>query len=415
MKICLITNAHVSYNPRILKEADVLCGAGHEVRVVAIDNHPELACDDEKILASRRWKCVRINFEKSHKKGRVRWAISGLRQKFFYGVSGIDLRLGIAEKAFCRYFSETLKEALKEPADFYIAHNLQALPVAAQAARKNKGLLGFDMEDFHVSEDSYLTQDHALQRLKDYLINKYISACDYVSCTSEVMADALVESLGIKRPVVLYNVFPLCYRDGLLSPDQRSQRNESYSAYWFSHVVGLDRGLQDFIKAMSLFKKRIDLYLRGRIHENAKEELCNLGNSLNVAGCIHFLPPIYAEDLVRDAASYDFGLALEQPVSRNRLLTVTNKIFTYLLAGLVIVVTDTPGQREIMEEAQGAGVVYKPGDYVGLANQVNALIEEDKLVTMKRRSWKLAEEKFNWDMEKDRLLQVIDEINHKVK
>ena len=420
MKITLVTNAHISYNPRLLKEADALCDAGHDVRVVAVTNDLQRMMGDEIILAGRGWRCTRLNFAREHGDGRLKWAVSGLRMKAYTALARVFFGFGTAEKAFCRYLPETARAVMEEKADLYIAHNLQALPVAAKAARAANGLLGFDVEDFHVSEDSGELADSLQQKLKEYIMGKYIRDCIHLSATSEAMADALVESFGVRRPVVIYNVFPLEYRAGVLSPEDRragpgSGDNRSYTAYWFSHVVSLDRGLQDFIRAMPLVNRRIELHLRGGIHGDAREKLLGLAAENGVTDQLHFHPPIHAEDLVRDASNYDFGLALEQPVSRNRLITVTNKIFTYILAGIAVIATDTPGQREVMAQAQGAGILYEPGDFKSLAAHVNGLLEGDKLMSAKRRAWRIGQSRFNWDCEKSKLLASVATLDYPVE
>lgn len=413
MKITLVTNAHISYNPRLLKEADALHGAGHDVRVVSITNLPDRVADDDKILASRGWRCTRLNFARKLPGGAFRWAISGIRMKLFTILARFTGLETLYEKSFCRYFTETYRELLANPADLYIAHNLQALPVAARAAAATGGLLGFDVEDYHIDEDSGQFSDSFQQRVKTVIMRRRIKMCVYVTATSEAMADILESELSIPRPTVLYNVFPLCYRAGVLPPDARRVNdsggadNRIYTAYWFSHVVALDRGLQDFIKAMPLLDRRVDLHLRGGIHGDAREQLLTLAADNGVAERIHFLPPIHAEDLVCDAAQYDFGLALEQPVSKNRLITVTNKLFTYYLAGNAVVATATPGQREVMDKAEGAGFLYEPGDHRDLAAQINRIFSAGELSAMKCRSWEIGETIFNWDVEMPKFLSII--------
>jgi hypothetical protein len=49
--------------------------------------------------------------------------------------------------------------------------------------------------------------------------------------------------------------------------------------------------------------------------------------------------------LLSRAVEHDIGLALEQPISRNKVLTASNKIFFYLLAGLAVVATGHPRPR----------------------------------------------------------------------
>lgn len=47
MNICIVTSKHISYNPRVVKEADALTKAGHTVIVVTVCNHREQALLDE--------------------------------------------------------------------------------------------------------------------------------------------------------------------------------------------------------------------------------------------------------------------------------------------------------------------------------------------------------------------------------
>lgn len=411
MKICLITNTLVSYNPRLLKEADTLHENGHDVRVISVSNNSERAEADEKLALSRTWKWEKLDFLPEKLFGRLRWLISGIRVKLFLQLSKLSLSFNNAELAFCRYLPETLITVLKEPADLYIAHNLQSLPVAAKAAKATNGLLGFDVEDFHIGEDSSITFNPHEQKLKEYIIGKYIIDCDYLSTTSEAMAQALIQEFNIPYPTVLYNVFPLAYSTGLLPPKSRtiaSTSREYYTAYWFSQFIHLDRGIQDFIRAMPLLSKRVELHLRGMLIPDVRDAILDLARQLGVEDTIFFHPLIYAEDLVGDAAQYDFGLALEQPVSKNRLITVTNKLFVYLLAGNAIIATKTPGQQEILEKLPGVGIQYDFGDFADLARQINNHFLTGDILNMRQKSWEAGQSKYNWDREQKNLLDTVN-------
>src|SRR5262249_27923600 len=122
---------------------------------------------------------------------------------------------------------------------------------------------------------------------------------------------------------------------------------------------------------------------------------------------------IYSEDLVQDAAQYDFGLALEQPINRNRLITVTNKLFTYMLAGIVPVATDTEGQREVVEQAGNCGIMFSPGNVDELVLKMNALLSSpDRILSAKHGAWEAARSRFCWEIEGNRLVSAISEIDH---
>ena len=116
MKICLITNTLVSYNPRLLKEADTLHENGHDVRVISVSNNSERAEADEKLALSRTWKWEKLDFLPEKLFGRLRWLISGIRVKLFLQLSKLSLSFNNAELAFCRYLPETLITVLKSTA-----------------------------------------------------------------------------------------------------------------------------------------------------------------------------------------------------------------------------------------------------------------------------------------------------------
>jgi hypothetical protein len=113
--------------------------------------------------------------------------------------------------------------------------------------------------------------------------------------------------------------------------------------------------------------------------------------------------------MARLAAEYDIGLALEQTVSENRDICLTNKIFVYLLAGVAIIATGTRGQKPLMEKISGAGLCYDPGDIQRLAQQLREWeVNREALLRARQYAWQFGEEKYNWDFERRKLLTVVE-------
>ena len=411
--ITIINDMPLSFNPRSVKEADALEEHGYSVRVVSVGKSERLMATTEQLIAERRWDYQAVDYHRGSFIGFLRWALSGTAQKTFVSLSRYWLGFGFAERALCRYQRAFLKAALSAPTDMYIAHNLTSLPIAAAAAKIQGVPLGFDVEDYHFDEDSPSPGAQFRRSLKSYLMHKYLPRCAYLSATSNLMADAIAEGLEGMRPAVIYNVFPLSHATGLTPPARRTPSGgyEPLTAYWFSHVIGLDRGLQDFIQAMPRINRRVDLYLRGQVGEETKEKLLALADVAGVREQIFFLPVIDAGDLVRDAARFDFGLALEQPVNKNRQITITNKLFTYLLAGVIPVATATPGQCEVMHQLEGDRVLYSPGAVDDLVSQMNQLVTDPRRMTAaKQAAWDAARSRFCWDVEKRKLLAAVESI-----
>src|SRR5713101_5110644 len=78
---CLVTSQHVSYNPRLLKEADALHEAGYSVRVVAMRMEPAKADWDKRLMSSRQWRLETLNACPANFAGRLTWLKGGLRQR----------------------------------------------------------------------------------------------------------------------------------------------------------------------------------------------------------------------------------------------------------------------------------------------------------------------------------------------
>lgn len=411
--ITIVNDAPLSFNPRSVKEADALAEQGYLVRVVSVDKSARLTAATARLVEEHQWEYEAVDYDPDSFIGFLRWALSGTSQKAFKSLSHYQFEFGFAERALCRYQRAFLKAASSVPTDMYIAHNLTSLPIAAAAAEIQGVPLGFDIEDYHFDEESPSPDMQFRRSLKSYVMHKYLRRCSYLSATSNVMADTIAGEPGVVRPVVIYNAFPLSHSEGILPPARRSlhDKKEPLTAYWFSHVVGLDRGLQDFILAMPRIKRRVDLYLRGQVGEGTKDKLLALAGEVGVREQIFFLPVIAADELIRDASRFDFGLALEQPVNMNRQITVTNKLFTYLLAGIIPVATATPGQCEVMHQLEGSGVLYHSGAVDELASQMNQLIvNSQQMMDAKEVAWEAARSMFCWEAEKQKLVTAIERV-----
>src|ERR1044072_5121908 len=95
-RICIITSATICCNPRVVKEADTLCAAGYDVRVVATQ-HVSWAVEwDKNLMVQRPWKLQSIRWD--HEAGNLRIR-SGVRQRGFQMLSTISRSWMIPERA----------------------------------------------------------------------------------------------------------------------------------------------------------------------------------------------------------------------------------------------------------------------------------------------------------------------------
>jgi len=77
-------------------------------------------------------------------------------------------------------------------------------------------------------------------------------------------------------------------------------------------------------------------------------------------------------------------------------ITLANKLFDYMAAGLPVVAVDVPPMRRILDET-GAGLLYPPGDTRGLSDQIIRLLQDaDLRRSLSERGRRAVATKYRW-------------------
>lgn len=406
-KIVLITSGQPSLNPRLVKEADALTGSGFQVTVIYQYWNVWGTKTDQLWLSSKKWSAIRIGG--SPKQHKVVYWLSRFQHKtvktlFKY----FGFKYQLAERAAGRCTFLMLKEALRHSAGLYIAHNLAALPVAVLAAKKHKAKCGFDAEDFHRNEASNNPQNLDV-RLKTYLEEQYIPQTDYLTASSLAITQLYQKLFPSKKIVTVLNAFPIVKEVQL----PIVQPNQPLKLFWFSQTIGLNRGLQDVFSALKfLDDELIELHLLGFLDEQTSVKLNELiaGLQFQKKPFVFFHPPINPDQLSIFATKFDVGLALEPGFSINNNAALSNKIFTYLQAGLAVVATDTLAQKQFMAENPKLGFCYEKGNAQQLSEILKRLLKQPELLLKtKQEAYMSARSTLNWETESLKFLKVVEE------
>jgi glycosyltransferase involved in cell wall biosynthesis len=391
-KVVLLSGNHLCNNPRVIKEANALAGRGFAVTVLAACLNADLKDRDIEIAAGARWLYASVlDLAERKRNGRSLYRrATGKGARVLYRSTGMATRplLGYAP-------GELLNEAMKLDADLYIAHSEQALWVASRLLRKGRKV-GVDMEDWFsedlLPEARKTRPISVLRKLEQLLLTKG----QHRTCTSNTMSRALAEAYQCEPPTVVYNAFPLSDRSRI-DRSRRDKRDCTLpSVHWFSQTLGPGRGLEDLFAALPLLQYPVEIHLRGNPAQGCEEWISrSVAPHWRARVLTHF--PVHNDELLSYVAGHDIGFAGEMKYSKSRDLTATNKVFYYMLAGLAVIASDTEGQQEIMQSADGAGFTYKSGDPLALAALLNTLLANPELIDRaKAASWKAADT-FCWE------------------
>jgi hypothetical protein len=399
-KVVLISIGQPSINPRIVKEADAFFNAGYEVTVLYCFFIDWALEKDKLLLSKKKWRSFMIGGSPFQNK--VIYHFTRLRFKI---ATLLCAKMGnkflLAERSQARIYDEILSQAKKIKADWYIGHNLGALAVVVNAAKFNNAKAGFDFEDYHRGEGH---DKNTLQRII-FLENKYVPSLFYYSTASEL----ITSHTKIDHPhfngriITLLNCFPLLQQPSYL---EKLQTDNTLQLFWFSQTIGTNRGLEILIDALKkLNNSAIHLTLAGRCDKNMLDYVN--ANAGSMASNIHYAGIFQPEDLPAFAAQFDVGMAIELSQPFNRNICLTNKVFTYLLAGSAIIFSETEMQSAFNLQYK-AGESFALNNLAQLIEKIEGYLNHDKLNIQKNHNYLLAKIELNWENESKKLLEIIN-------
>jgi glycosyltransferase involved in cell wall biosynthesis len=404
-RICIVSPGNLASNPRVLKEADALHGAGYDVTAVVCNYTEELRDFDDEIAAKAPWTVVRV--PRPRGEGAIRIAANRLA-RIVEGAGG-TVPVALAGYAHGGSVGTLRHAALTVQADLYIAHYVAGLAAAAPVARHHGAMLGFDAEDFHSGEGGDGPAEAFRMKMVQTIEAASLPSCAYVTAASPLIGRAYAARYGV-APTSVLNVFPLDLAVTSARSDSASGEPASLRIYWFSQTVGLDRGLQACLQAMMRTRTRVTLDVRGGNQWGGGDRLMAMARDLGLADRVSLLPKAPPDQMVALAVEYDVGLSLEPDSTENRRLCLGNKIFTYLLAGLPVVMSDTPAQRGLAPDLGAAATLVSLSDPDAMAVAFDRLASSPAaLAEAKAVAFRLSRDRYNWNVEKNALLQAVAE------
>jgi glycosyltransferase involved in cell wall biosynthesis len=381
----------------MVKAADALSEAGYDVRVVSTRTVAWADAADVELSKTRRWRWQPIDLRRSTANARyvrsgVRWRAS---QTVVRSVGVHAAPLAVAVRAFSRSHDELVAALTSARADFVYGGTAGALAAAAEAGRRLDMPFALDLEDFHRGEDD--REDSLGNRLAARIEDATLDRAAFLTAGSAAIARAYAEDPRLD-PLPIHNTFPLPRRE----PDAAVSAGP-LRLYWFSQGVGPGRGLEDVVRAAGECGIAAQLHLRGRAVAGYLHRLRALAAAVAPKLSIHHEEPGAPDAMVDLCRGYDVGLSPEQPTNANKDLCLGNKVFTYLLAGLPVVLTTTTAQSELAADLREAAFVYTPGDTTSLAKALRRW-DEDRtaLAAAGRAAWAAARRRWHWEHPSER-------------
>ena len=396
-RVCVVTAGHMSTCPRMLKAADALHGAGFDVRVVSASHTPWAVEADSRLRATRPWRWDLVDYARATARGRQ--IVTGARRRIAhaltvrFGPSRVPAALCV--RGYSRAHDELVRAVTGEPADLVYGGTTGALAAVGEAARRLGVPYGLDLEDFHTGERG--AQTGQLSAIAERVERLVLPGAAFLTTSSPMIADAYADKYGL-RPRAIHNTFSLDLPDPVESLEGVPLR-----FYWFSQTLGAGRGLEDFIRAAALAKIVGELHLRAGVKQPYLDDLMRFARDAAPALTFRLHEPGSPDAMVHLSRGYDLGLSGEEPTALNRRLCLGNKIFTYLAAGVPVLLSATPAQVVLGQDLGKASVMYESGDVAGLAEKLACLASDPGArVQARKAARQAAQRRWHWEHPEDR-------------
>lgn len=374
MRLLLLTPAEVTRDVRVRRAAVAALGRGYDV--VA-------ACG--RISGEEQVPLDGVRIERTGRAGRPqslwRGAARPRRRRMLRDVRGLA-RLA---RLLLRTWGLVRIGRRLGPADVVHANDLDTLPAGYVLARLWRARLVYDAHELYSAFEA--PAPPLTTRLTLALEGALARRAEAVVTVSDGVARELVARLQLRRsPLVVLNA---------PARDERPLRVYPGGPLRcvYQGRLGPSRDLDDLLAAADA--EGVELALRIPLAD--PKGLRELVAARGLARRVQVLDPVPPDRVLDALAEFEVGLIFDRPQSRNGELSLPNKLFEYLMAGLAVVAPRLESLGPLVD-VEGVGLTFEPGSREGLVRSLERLATDRELLDgLRRRARVLALDRLNAD------------------
>jgi len=275
-----------------------------------------------------------------------------------------------------------------------------------KVAQDNLAKACFDFEDFHRGEDQL--ESRHFKKIK-IIEDQFVNQLNFAYTASHLITQTYSQLYPNLSFETINNCFPLKYQS-----TKKIEFETPIKLFWFSQFIGKKRGIEQIIEAIGLLKDyEVNLTLLGNINETDKDYFKSIIAQNEIAEPnIIFIDAVEEKKVFEIASEHHIGFASETGKDFNNNIALSNKIFTYLLAGNAILFSDTDAQRLFFKSNSNIGFLYSQGNSKELANFIMKYILEPELLINHRNNSFNASKNWNWENESRKLISLVKQQLH---
>jgi glycosyltransferase involved in cell wall biosynthesis len=228
----------------------------------------------------------------------------------------------------------------------------------------------------------------------------FVRVADATTTVSPGCAEVMAARYRVPPPVVVRNL-----------PEHPTQQEKPRASEppvaVYVGILAPGRGIEQTVKALA-GAPRLRLRLIGPDAEGFSAQIAREAEHAGVADRVEILPPVPPAEVIDAIAGARLGLVLIQPTSLSHRLSLPNKLFEYVAAGIPVLASDLPVIGPLVRD-EGLGEVVAPDDIDGIAAAMRRLADGEASAGLRPRLRKFAE-RSTWALEKNLLAEVYESV-----
>jgi len=294
--------------------------------------------------------------------------------------------------------------------DLVHANDLPALPLGFLIARSTGAKLLYDSHELWADSSHRLLVPGWLFRMMRRTERFFARRADAVITVSEGIADYMAKDMDILKPVVVRNVPMASDERGIDKPALREALSISADVplVLYQGIMVKGRDLITLVKAMGRIQHPTGVLVflgDGPLVPTLE----TLAHEVGMQERVFFHPAVPPAELHRWTQEATLGICAKEAYCSSHTLSLPNKLFEYIQAGLPVLVSDLPEMRRVVSR-YGVGEVYAGGDVAQLADRIDGILSNPELREKYRQATIVASKTLHWGVEKETLIRVYQEL-----
>lgn len=378
-KLCIIQYNSSRYLARVNRSAQTLAEAGWDVVLVAIKD------DDTEAYEERDGYVVKRVTLKSRM---------------------LPRRFGLKFIRFAEGIWRTFVAAYRENADVYDSRDAYPLLAAHIAAALRGARVVYDSDELNLDRN-WAPSRNPVWRFFMKAYEGYFARRSSVITSDYGRAEVLSKRYGVS-PVVLLNVPGVLEQPEPDAEFRARALGDRRVLLLYQGILLPNRGLLEMVDAMrELPECRLAIVGYGPLADAIRDKIAAEGRQADA----EVFSAVPYDTLMRYTAAADVGMVPIVGSCLSYRLAAPNKLFECMMAGTPVVASDLPDMARVVTEERVGTLIEDPTDPASIAKAVRELIDGDEpLESIGQRARSAALARYNWDIEKSKLLEVYDRL-----